>query len=107
MRKSDKQRIFVQAKKKKRIIDFLFPQKLASAEKETNITSMHKRRIDLIQKQSQPGNLLWWRWPDKRAEPFGLSLNFLVTFSFKRKSDKQIILIPAKKNKRTINFSFP
>jgi hypothetical protein len=33
------------------------------------------------------------RWPVKRAERIGLSLNFLVTFSFKRKSDKQSFFI--------------
>jgi|GEM_PF-4939907 len=32
---------------------------------------------------------LWWRWPDKRAELFGLSLNFSLFLSFVSKTKER------------------
>jgi len=36
---------------------------------------------------------LWWRWPDKRAEPFGLSLIFFGSFFYQEKKEQYLIKI--------------
>ncbi len=36
--------------------------------------------------------LFTWRWPDKRAEPFGLTLIFLFLFASRQKENKFILI---------------
>ena len=60
----------------------------------------HQTKIQIMNYElplnSQLKTMLRWRWSDKLCHPElvegGLSLNFLVTFSFKRKNDKHGII---------------